>query len=107
MIDVSRLSLGSWHTYDRIDFRDAVALLRAAIDGGITLFDVGVYGFPGAAPVFTDVLFSAMVRAAGLLHLTTRRRERRSCGSGGGLSGSGAGGASSAGNIMPWPFSCA
>ncbi|HWM35482.1 MAG TPA: aldo/keto reductase [Pseudolysinimonas sp.] len=66
MIEVGRLSLGSWHTYDRMDFRDAVALLRAAIDGGITLFDVGVYGFPGAPPVFTDVLFSAMVRAAGL-----------------------------------------
>ncbi|WP_284748849.1 aldo/keto reductase [Amycolatopsis sp. RTGN1] len=60
------LSLGSWHTYDRMDFRDAVALLRTAVDAGITLFDVGVYGFPGSPPVFTDVLFSAMVRAAGL-----------------------------------------
>jgi aryl-alcohol dehydrogenase-like predicted oxidoreductase len=62
----STLALGSWHTYDRMDFADAVALLRRAIDSGITLFDVGVYGFPGAPPVFTDVLFSAMVRAAGL-----------------------------------------
>ncbi|MER6667821.1 aldo/keto reductase [Amycolatopsis japonica] len=60
------LSLGSWHTYDRMDFRDAVDLVRTAVDSGITLFDVGVYGFPGATPVFTDVLFSAMVRAAGL-----------------------------------------
>lgn len=60
------LSLGSWHTYDRMDFRDAVTLLRTAVDAGITLFDVGVYGFPGSPPVFTDVLFSAMVRAAGL-----------------------------------------
>ncbi|MFD5250490.1 aldo/keto reductase [Amycolatopsis sp. NPDC058340] len=60
------LSLGSWHTYDRMDFREAVDLVRTAVDSGITLFDVGVYGFPGAAPVFTDVLFSAMVRAAGL-----------------------------------------
>ncbi|WP_037305317.1 aldo/keto reductase [Amycolatopsis orientalis] len=60
------LSLGSWHTYDRMDFREAVTLVRTAVDSGITLFDVGVYGFPGSTPVFTDVLFSAMVRAAGL-----------------------------------------
>jgi aryl-alcohol dehydrogenase-like predicted oxidoreductase len=60
------LSLGSWHTYDRMDFRDAVTLLRTAVDAGITLFDVAVYGFPGSPPVCTDVLFSAMVRAAGL-----------------------------------------
>ncbi|WP_410674228.1 aldo/keto reductase [Amycolatopsis sp. cmx-4-68] len=60
------LSLGSWHTYDRMDFRDAATLLRTAVDAGITLFDVGVYGFPGHPPVFTDVLFSATVRAAGL-----------------------------------------
>ncbi|HEX8868069.1 MAG TPA: aldo/keto reductase, partial [Lentzea sp.] len=60
------LSLGSWHTYDRIHFGEAVEMLRTAIDAGITLFDVGVYGVPSAPPVFTDVLFSAMVRAAGL-----------------------------------------
>ncbi|AHH99377.1 aldo/keto reductase [Kutzneria albida] len=59
-------ALGSWHTYDRMDFREAVTMLRTAVDAGITWYDVGVYGFPGSAPVFTDVLFSAMVRAAGL-----------------------------------------
>ncbi len=60
------LALGSWHTYDRMDFREAVTLVRTAVDSGISLFDVGVYGFPGATPVYTDVLFSAMVRAAGI-----------------------------------------
>jgi aryl-alcohol dehydrogenase-like predicted oxidoreductase len=61
------LSLGSWHTYDRMDFADAVELVSFAVDHGITLFDVGVYGFRGMQPpVFTDVLFSAIVRAAGL-----------------------------------------
>jgi L-glyceraldehyde 3-phosphate reductase len=60
------LSLGSWHTYDRMQFADTVELLQTAVDAGITLFDVGVYGIPGAAPVFTDVIFSAAVRAAGL-----------------------------------------
>lgn len=64
--DVSVLSLGSWHTYDRMDFGDAVTMVRAAVDRGINLFDVGVYGSPGQPPVFTDVLFSAIVRAIGL-----------------------------------------
>ncbi|MEV0587053.1 aldo/keto reductase [Nonomuraea sp. NPDC050310] len=64
--EVSVLSLGSWHTYDRMDFAEAVTMLRRATDLGVTLFDVAVYGMPGHPPVFTDVLFSAMVRAAGL-----------------------------------------
>ncbi|KAB2371804.1 aldo/keto reductase [Actinomadura montaniterrae] len=64
--EASVLSLGSWHTYDRMDFREAVTMLRRAVDAGINLFDVAVYGMPGHPPVFTDVLFSAMVRAAGL-----------------------------------------
>lgn len=66
-LQTSVLSLGSWHTYDRMDFADAVELLRVAVDHGVTLFDVAVYGIPGVQPpVFTDVIFSAMVRAAGL-----------------------------------------
>ncbi|KHK95478.1 oxidoreductase [Microbacterium mangrovi] len=59
-------ALGSWHTYDRMDFGDAVAMVRAAVDAGVNLFDVGVYQGPGMPPVFTDVLFSAIVRAAGI-----------------------------------------
>jgi aryl-alcohol dehydrogenase-like predicted oxidoreductase len=65
-LSASLFSLGSWHTYDRMDFADAVALLRQAVDRGVNLFDVGVYSMPGMPPVFTDVIFSAMVRAAGL-----------------------------------------
>ncbi|GLU89413.1 MULTISPECIES: aldo/keto reductase [Agromyces] len=61
------LALGSWHTYDRMDFEDAVELVATAVERGITLFDVGVYGFPGMKPpAITDVLFSAIVRGAGL-----------------------------------------
>lgn len=66
-LELSELSLGSWHTYDRMDFHAAVALLRTAIDAGINLFDVGVYGTAETVPPpITDILFSAMVRAAGL-----------------------------------------
>ncbi|MFI6503633.1 aldo/keto reductase [Nonomuraea typhae] len=64
--EASVLALGSWHIYDRMDFADAVAMVRHAADLGVNLFDVGVYGFPGQPPVFTDVLFSAIVRAAGI-----------------------------------------
>ncbi|MER5320311.1 aldo/keto reductase [Streptosporangium roseum] len=64
--DVSVLSLGSWHTYDRMHFEDAVAMVSHAVELGVNLFDVGVYGIPGRPPVFTDVLFSAIVRAAGI-----------------------------------------
>ncbi|WP_350352857.1 aldo/keto reductase [Microbacterium sp. A8/3-1] len=65
-IHASLFSLGSWHTYDRMDFADAVAMLGEAVDRGVDLFDVGVYSAPGMPPVFTDVIFAGMVRAAGL-----------------------------------------
>lgn len=65
-LETSLLSLGSWHTYDRMDFADAVDMIRYAVDAGVNLFDVGVYGMPGHAPVFTDVLWSAIIRATGI-----------------------------------------
>jgi aryl-alcohol dehydrogenase-like predicted oxidoreductase len=65
-ISASLFSLGSWHTYDRMDFADATAMLREAVDRGVNLFDVGVYSTPEMPPVFTDVIFAGMVRAAGL-----------------------------------------
>ena len=65
-IETSVFALGSWHIYDRMHFEDAVRLVRTAIDRGITLFDVGVYAAPGGPPAFTDVLFSAIIRAAGV-----------------------------------------
>jgi L-glyceraldehyde 3-phosphate reductase len=66
-IEVPALALGSWHTYDRMDFEDAVELLATAMQRGVDLFDVGVYGFPGMRPpAITDVLFSAIIRGTGV-----------------------------------------
>ncbi|MBC9953395.1 aldo/keto reductase [Leucobacter sp. cx-42] len=65
-LTVSKFALGSWHVYDRMHFEETVALLRTAIDRGINLFDVGVYTAPTMPPGYTDILFSAAVRAAGI-----------------------------------------
>ncbi|GAA2978856.1 aldo/keto reductase [Actinokineospora diospyrosa] len=65
-LEISQLSLGSWHTYDRMDFADAVAMIRTAVAAGVNLFDVGVYSVPGMTPVFTDVIWSALMRASGI-----------------------------------------
>ncbi|GAB3806358.1 aldo/keto reductase [Humibacter antri] len=66
-VQVPALALGSWHTYDRMDFEDAVELVGTAIERGVNLFDVGVYGFPGVQPpAITDVLFSAIIRGVGV-----------------------------------------
>ncbi|GLZ42541.1 aldo/keto reductase [Actinokineospora sp. NBRC 105648] len=65
-LDVSPLSLGSWHTYDRMDFADTVTMIRTAVSAGVNLFDVGVYSVPGMEPAFTDVIWNAAIRAAGI-----------------------------------------
>ncbi|MYU26438.1 aldo/keto reductase [Streptomyces sp. SID8352] len=64
-LEASALSLGSWHTFDRMDFADAVTMVRHAMDEGVNLFDVGVYAMPGMPPVFTDVLWGSIMRATG------------------------------------------
>jgi L-glyceraldehyde 3-phosphate reductase len=69
--EVSVLSLGSWHIYDRMPFRDAVAMIRYAVNAGINLFDVGYYGGfrIDGAPVqesYTDILFGRIIKAAGV-----------------------------------------
>ena len=65
-IETSVFALGSWHVYDRMHFEDTVLLLRTAVDRGVNLFDVGVYGVHGMAPAFTDILFAAAMRATGI-----------------------------------------
>jgi len=73
--DISLFSLGSWHTYDRMDFDEAARMLRHAVDQGINLFDVAVYGryaqkFPLTNPrlgrTWTDLVFTHAMRMAGV-----------------------------------------
>ncbi|MGN6187469.1 MAG: aldo/keto reductase [Conexibacter sp.] len=64
-LEISVLGLGSWHTYDRIPFEDAVTLVRTAVDAGINVFDVGHYQWESPCSC-TDILFGRIVSAAGL-----------------------------------------
>lgn len=71
--DVSVLCLGSWHIFDRLTFEEGVALLTQAVEAGVNLFDIGVYGeyppLPDGSlrrPSWTDVLFGQMMRVTGI-----------------------------------------
>ncbi|TCO59870.1 aldo/keto reductase [Actinocrispum wychmicini] len=66
-IATSRFGLGSWNTWDRMDFDDAVSLIRTAVDNGVTLFDVAHYDMgPHSEGSSTDVIFGQAVKAAGI-----------------------------------------
>jgi aryl-alcohol dehydrogenase-like predicted oxidoreductase len=68
-IQVSRLALGSWRTYDRIGRDQGVRVMRAARDAGINLLDDARYNDEtGRAPIptgYSEVLFGELFRAAG------------------------------------------
>jgi len=69
-LEVSALSLGSWRTYERLDERTGIAILRAAREEGITFFDDARYNDEsGQAPIptgFSEVVFGTLFRGAGL-----------------------------------------
>lgn len=69
-LDVSALCLGSWLTFELMAREEAVSVLRAAFDGGVTFFDDARYDdHTGQAPIKTgwsEVLFGELFRAAGL-----------------------------------------
>jgi aryl-alcohol dehydrogenase-like predicted oxidoreductase len=68
-IEVSRLALGSWRTYDRISKEQGVLVMRAAMDAGITFLDDARYDDEtGKAPIstgYSEVIFGELFRAAG------------------------------------------
>lgn len=61
-IKTSIVSLGSYQTYSRMEYRDVVNLVRRAADLGINMFDVAHYR---TAP-HTEVVLSRALRDAGL-----------------------------------------
>jgi len=68
-IQVSRLALGSWRTFERIGRDRGVAVMTAARDAGITFLDDARYNDEtGTAPIpsgYSEVVFGELFRAAG------------------------------------------
>ena len=68
-IEVSRLALGSWRTYERISRDQGVRVMRAAREAGITFLDDARYNDEtGHAPVptgYSEMVFGELFRAAG------------------------------------------
>jgi L-glyceraldehyde 3-phosphate reductase len=68
-LEVSRLSLGSWRTFERIPREDALAVMRAAREHGFNFLDDARYNDEtGTAPIptgYSEVLFGELFRAAG------------------------------------------
>jgi L-glyceraldehyde 3-phosphate reductase len=68
-VDVSALALGSWRTYEHIPREQGVAVMKAALEAGITFLDDARYDDrTGLAPMSTgwsEVLFGELFRAAG------------------------------------------
>jgi len=68
-LQVSRLSLGSWRTFERISREDGLAVMHAAREHGFNCLDDARYDDEtGAAPLrtgYSEVLFGELFRAAG------------------------------------------
>jgi aryl-alcohol dehydrogenase-like predicted oxidoreductase len=68
-LEVSRLSLGSWRTFERISREDGLAVMRAAREHGFNFLDDARYDDEtGTAPMrtgYSEVLFGQLFRAAG------------------------------------------
>ncbi len=68
-IEVSRLALGSWRTYERISRDQGLSVMRAAREAGINFLDDARYNDEtGHAPVptgYSEMVFGELFRAAG------------------------------------------
>src|SRR5947209_2474668 len=68
-LEVSRLSLGSWRTFERIGRDQALDVMRAAREQGFNFLDHARYNDEtGHAPIptgYSEVLFGELFRAAG------------------------------------------
>jgi len=68
-LQVSRLSLGSWRTFERIPREDALAVMTTARESGLNFLDDARYNDEtGTAPIptgYSEVLFGELFRATG------------------------------------------
>jgi aryl-alcohol dehydrogenase-like predicted oxidoreductase len=68
-LEVSRLALGSWRTFERIGREDGLAVMSAAREHGLNFLDDARYNDEtGRAPIptgYSEVLFGELFRAAG------------------------------------------
>src|SRR3984885_2150446 len=68
-LEVSRLSLGSWRTFERIPRDDALAVMQSAREHDFNFLDDARYNDEtGSAPIpsgYSEVLFGELFRAAG------------------------------------------
>src|SRR5512146_1422665 len=68
-LQVSRLALGSWRTYERISRDQGVRVMRAAREAGINFLDDARYNDEtGTAPIptgYSEVVFGELFRASG------------------------------------------
>jgi aryl-alcohol dehydrogenase-like predicted oxidoreductase len=68
-LEVSRLSLGSWRTFERIPREDGLAVMRAARGAGMNFLDDARYDDEtGSAPIptgYSETLFGELFRATG------------------------------------------
>jgi aryl-alcohol dehydrogenase-like predicted oxidoreductase len=68
-LEVSRLSLGSWRTFERIPREDALEVMTAAREHGFNFLDDARYNDEtGSAPIptgYSEVLFGELFRSAG------------------------------------------
>jgi aryl-alcohol dehydrogenase-like predicted oxidoreductase len=68
-LQVSRLALGSWRTYERISRERGVSVMKAAREAGITFLDDARYNDEtGQAPIpsgYSEMVFGELYRAAG------------------------------------------
>jgi aryl-alcohol dehydrogenase-like predicted oxidoreductase len=68
-LEVSRMALGSWRTFERISRERGIAVMRAAREAGITFLDDARYNDEtGTAPIpsgYSEVVFGELFRGAG------------------------------------------
>jgi aryl-alcohol dehydrogenase-like predicted oxidoreductase len=68
-LEVSRIALGSWRTFERMDRADAEAVLDHALRAGIDFLDDARYndetGYAPLATGYSEVLFGELFRAVG------------------------------------------